>query len=198
MRKPFTQEENDYIRANYLKKSARQISKELGRHPGAATKQYGILGLHVPEDVKAKFWTGNPSRKGKARSSWMGPAAEARCRDAGFQRGREGPNKKKAHEIVIRQNRDGRQYSFIKLDSGKWQILQRYVWEQNKGAIPASMKVAFKDGDTSNFDISNLELVTNSDMGSRNTYYNNYPPELVRAIYMRGILNRKINQQNKK
>ena len=41
--------------------------------------------------------------------------------------------------------------------------LHHVVWEQHHGPIPPGHKLAFRDGDHTNCDISNLELLTNSE-----------------------------------
>lgn len=44
----------------------------------------------------------------------------------------------------------------------------RYIWEQNYGAIPQGYVIYHKDGNTSNDDINNLELITRRELAKRN------------------------------
>jgi hypothetical protein len=84
-------------------------------------------------------------------------------------------------------------YLLIKVaDPDKWESLHRYQWEQEHGPIPEKMNVVFKDGDTLNCEVANLELITNQEKMLRNTIHNQYPGELVKTIQALGVLKRKI------
>ena len=63
MRK-FTQEEDDFIRENYLTIPTKRISKILGRSDGCARQRMRILGLAVPPEVKQKFIEDSYIKKG--------------------------------------------------------------------------------------------------------------------------------------
>jgi len=51
---------------------------------------------------------------------------------------------------------------------GRFVQYNRYLWERKYGKIPKNMNVVFKDGDTSNCTIKNLELVTKAEHARRN------------------------------
>jgi len=78
-----------------------------------------------------------------------------------------------------------------------WVYVHRMIWEQHYGPIPAGQNVCFKDGNKRNFDIDNLELVSDEDLGARNIYHNKYPKEVCQLIQLTGVLTRRINTRSK-
>lgn len=64
-------------------------------------------------------------------------------------------------------NSDG--YLKVKVgEPDKWEFKQRLVWQDHYGEIPKGSNVIFLDGNKLNTDITNLELVTNSENGMLN------------------------------
>ena len=57
-------------------------------------------------------------------------------------------------------------YTYVKIANCKNQLKQRYIWEKNYGKIPTGMKVAFLDGNSQNFALDNLVLLTTSEHAS--------------------------------
>jgi hypothetical protein len=68
------------------------------------------------------------------------------------------------HERVIKG------YVQIKAPNGKYMQKQRLIWEQHKGPIPSSHTVVFLDEDKTNFDITNLALVSRGELGKLNRH----------------------------
>lgn len=66
-----------------------------------------------------------------------------------------------------RQNKD-EQYYFIRIAKGKWELYHRYLWQQHYGAIPAGHIVVFKDGNSLNCTLENLEMITLQENMQRN------------------------------
>jgi len=78
-----------------------------------------------------------------------------------FKQGHEPHNTKYDGCISIRHHKkDNKSYKYIRVSKGKWVLLQRWVWEQHYGKIPKAWVIRFRDGDTLNCDISNLECVS--------------------------------------
>lgn len=61
------------------------------------------------------------------------------------------------HRLYIKVADTGEQWE-------RWKALHRYVWEEQNGPIPEGHCIMFKDGDYTNCDISNLELVTKGEL----------------------------------
>jgi len=72
--------------------------------------------------------------------------------------------------LRIRKRRDGKYY-FIRLDKMIWIPYHRYLWEKYYGPIPEGRIVAFKDRDTLNVCLENLELITRKENMDRNRNY---------------------------
>jgi len=95
---------------------------------------------------------------------------------------------------VIRPNGVMR-YKFIRISEGKWVFLNRYLWEKTHGAIPAGDNVVFKDENTLNCTIENLECISNAELIERNRG-TRYPLDLKRLIRTRNKLQKTLKQQN--
>lgn len=97
--------------------------------------------------------------------------------------------------IVTRNDKSGHKYKYIRISKGKWEALHRYVWEQKHGKIQDGFNVVFKDGDTLNCDIDNLECISNAELLERQSIHL-LPEDLKAAIMTLGALKRKINGKN--
>ena len=193
------------------------IAKELGRSYSGVSQMASTLGLKkTAEYIKAhsfrkgsvvgrdcRFQKGHvPANKGLKRPGWYA----GRMRETQFKKGaRQGVAAKKWMPIgTIRVDREG--YVRIKVreaksgehsgfgNSGAWPLLNRHVWEQNKGPIPPKHIVAFKDRDRSNCAIENLELMSMADNARRNSMWAMLPRELAEALQMNGALKRQLRR----
>lgn len=109
-----------------------------------------------------------------------------------FKPGTVPPNHKPVG--TIRQcSKDG--YLYIKTEEGKYKfrLLHRENWKKAHGNYPPKgYALAFKDGDKTNCDISNLELVSRKELMQRNSIQN-YPKEIKEVTRLRAVITRKIN-----
>lgn len=94
-----------------------------------------------------------------------------------------------------RYDKSGRVYTMVKVSGQRKLVLKhRHVWEQFHGKkVPHKHKIIFKDGDTSNFDIENLECISYQDQMIKNSLHN-YPQDLKEVIQTKGRLTRAINK----
>src|SRR5690606_10942078 len=126
------------------------------------------LGLEIPESVRNKFAevgrikTGSVSHnKGKKQSEYMSPEAIERTKASRFKKGRLPHNC--YHEIgriIVRRDKSGISYQYKCVELGKWVPLHTLNWESVNGLLPKGHCLWFKDRDSMNCDISNLELIT--------------------------------------
>lgn len=94
--------------------------------------------------------------------------SQKRCA-TGFKPGHVPANIVQTGAISIRyMKRENRYYKKIKLNSGKWEYLHRFIYEQVYGKIKPGYVIRFKDGDTLNCLLSNLEMVSRSENMRRN------------------------------
>lgn len=82
-----------------------------------------------------------------------------------FKKGRRPANELHDGAIVIRRNRKAKarhkkDYKWIRISKGKWKMYHVYVWQQANGPVPEGYIVIFKDGDTMNCDLKNLQMIT--------------------------------------
>jgi len=199
----FTKKEDQYLRDNYLTTPSCAMSRVLGRCKSSARQRLNVLGLIVPresvEEFKkySHFKKGVPaSNKGLKQSQYMSTAAIEKVSHTWFKVGKNPHNTKSDGEITMRLDKTKKRYQFIRVSEANWIPLHRHNWMQVHGAIPKALKLAFKDGDTLNCSIDNLELVTAAELMKRNSFHN-YPKPLALMVQLRGALNRQINKQSK-
>ena len=203
MRK-FTSEEDQFLMDNYLIMPAKRMATTLGRAECTARQRLKLLGIIIPAEVadgfkrQAQIKKGStPSNKGKKQVDFMSAESIARTKATRFGKGHLPHNTKQDMDISIRPDRRGINYKFIRVGLSQWIPLQRYVWETANGPIPKGMKVIFKDGDTMNCDLSNLDMLSCADLMKKNSCHN-YPQPIVQVIQLRGALTRQINKHKKR
>jgi hypothetical protein len=107
-----------------------------------------------------------------------------------FKKGNLPFNTQPVGTINKRQDTNGKFYSYIKIAHSNWQLLNRYLWEQNFGKIPPGMIVIFKDNNEDNFEISNLELISKKENMQRNSMHQ-YPLEIKQILILKNKLIKK-------
>jgi len=70
------------------------------------------------------------------------------------------------------------------------------LWREHQGEIPKNHVVTFRNKDKTDLRIENLECISRMELMRRNSVHN-YPEPLRKLIQLRGVLNRKISQQEK-
>jgi hypothetical protein len=222
-RRNWTQQERDTVRELYPNTKTSKIAEQLGRAEHKVYQCAAKMGLKKSAEYLAspeacrlrrgdnigaryRFVKGHaPSNKGLRRPGYApGRMSETQFRK-GERSGRANINWKPIGTILI--DTDG--YRRIKVRDavyGKepsgfgnvrvWPLLQRHVWEQYRGPIPAGHTVVFRDGDKANCDIENLEMISRGDLMRRNTIHNRYPKEIINAIMLLGAVKRKVREKS--
>ena len=115
-----------------------------------------------------------------------------------FKRGNKPHNTKPVGTINVRADTQGRLYQYIKIKDCQWELLQRHVWTQANGEIPAGSVVIFLDGNYLNCELNNLQVISRRENMARNTIQR-YPAELQEVMKLTSKLKRKTNgkQQTK-
>lgn len=86
-----------------------------------------------------------------------------------FQKGHVPANAHKDGTIVIRLDNRGIGYKHIKVPGKRRMImLHVYLWHEAHGKVPKSHAVVFKDGDTMNCTLENLECIHRNELARRN------------------------------
>lgn len=217
-RRFFTDEERELILAVYADTPTKDIATRLGRDIDSIYRFAIRLGLRKSAaymaspaacrlrrenhpGISTQFKKGHiPQNKGLRRPGWF----VGRMRETQFKKGGRSQNWKPVGSIA----RDADGYLRIKIaervngeprgwHSSVWPALHRYNWEKVHGPIPPGHIVVFKNGDRTNCDPSNLELITIAENMRRNTVHN-LPKELVDVIMLKGAVKRRIRQREKK
>ncbi len=203
MIRPYTKKEDQFLYNNYLRLPSCAMSRMLERSKSSARQRMKLLGIKVPAELieqfkkQSHFKVGTPaSNKGLKQSQYMSAASIEKVSKSWFKPGANPSNTKHDGALCIRGDKLGNQYQFIRLSAANWIPLHRHNWMQINGAIPKGMKLVFKDGDTLNCSINNLELLTAAELMKRNSFHN-YPKPLAMMVQLRGALNRQINKQSK-
>lgn len=200
--KRFTPEEDQFIEDHYLSLPGGEMERILDRPRGTVRQRMKLLNLVVPSIIMAGFIMDasfkkghKPFNKGIKQSKWMSKSGIQNIRKTQYQKGNRPWHTHNPFEIV-KWEKDGREYLIIYLDVNKRMPLQRYIWEQEHGVIPKGYNIIFKDRNTFNCNLNNLELVSNADLLIRNSAHR-FGPEIFKIIQLRGALNRQINKRLK-
>ena len=141
----------------------------LGLRKSLAAKQAnGLRAAASPRSQACRFQKGHqPYNKGKREHEFRSPEASARCAATQFKKGHRPHNTHPVgYECYRRMGKTG--YVYIKVsDDAKMVLKHRWVWEQANGPIPEGCNITFRDGDTRNCELSNLELVSREDAARR-------------------------------
>ena len=190
IRKIWTLSELEYLKSSYSNTITSEIAKTLNRSEYSVYSAAFILNLKksaaffssensgrikngiTPNQVRIQFKKEHtPWNKGKKGVCTGGVQTQ-------FKKGNIPHNHKE--KGAMRITKDG--YAEIKItEPNKWELYQRYVYEQYYGSIPKGMLVKFKDGNKQNFAVENLFLASRKDNMQSNTIHH-YPKELIQII----------------
>lgn len=132
-----------------------------------------------------------PPNKGKK----MKPAVYERCKATMFKKGQLPHNSYKDWQQVLRKDKTGKSYWLIKLpNERKLKHKHVWLWKKHNGEVPKGYNVVFKNGDTTNCVIENLECISNTELMQRNTIHR-FPAELKSTIRLVNKLKKAINEK---
>jgi len=114
-----------------------------------------------------------------------------------YKPGNKPPNTREDHATSIRIDKTGRPYSYTKVKDSMWVLTHRILWESIHGEVPKGHVVRFKDGNTMNLHITNLECIPKTENAIRNSIQR-FPGELQKVIRLKSKLNKTIKNHGKK
>lgn len=159
------------------------------------TAASGRYNVGTKSNQATQFKPGHiPVNKGKKMASEVYNAVARTM----FKKGNKPYNTQPIGTIHNRADKTGRLYQYIKIKDSHWELLQRYVWTQANGEIPAGSLVIFLDGNFMNCELSNLQVISRKENMARNTIQR-YPAELQELMKLTSKLKNKTNgkQQTK-
>lgn len=166
-----------------LKKSDEFRSMEL-------TKQGNRLRV---AGAKNRFGKGHePANKGKQMSAEV----YEKAKHTFFKKGFVPHNTAEADGAITIRNetKSNRSYKYIRLSLGNWFPYHQYLWEKQNGKQPKGHCLWFKDGNTMNCELDNLELISREENMLRNTIQR-FPPEVKEVIRLNNKLKRIIKSK---
>lgn len=196
--RPFTDEENQYIIDNIETLSTKVIALKLKRCKSKVRHQAKKLGLEhilIRKSIESRIKPGTtPPKKGKKLEEFMKPDTLAKFKANMFKKGNIPHNALPEGSETYRKDSKGNIYTLIKLPGArKLKYKHVYLWEKHNGNVPKGFNVVFKDCNTQNCVIENLECISNEELMQRNTVHN-YPPELKELMYIKARITREINK----
>jgi hypothetical protein len=139
---------------NNLHKTDAELAKELGRSVSSIKGLRQSRGLKKINDSKFK-----PGNKPKYKNT--------KANRGSFSKGKFPYNTLYDGCIRVRKEK-GIPYKYMRVSIGVWKLLHRVVWQESNGEIPAGHIVVFRDKNTLNCEISNLEIITRAEHIRRN------------------------------
>jgi len=192
------------LHQHYPTSRAEDLKKIIGKSIKSIYAKANVLGIKKDPAYKSDmirwadknrsvFQKGNiPFNKGKKWSEYMSPEGREILKATQFKKGNINHKNTFDGNVTIRRDSKGYYYKQIRLSKSVWQKYHQYIWEQVNGKIPDGMLVVFKDKDTMNCNIENLELISRKENMERNTIHR-YPKELITTIKLLANVKSKFN-----
>ena len=214
-RKIWTEDECKVMREMFPCNYTAVVCEALNRSYSSITQQARVMGLKKSDEFREtelsrqakrlnekglahRFKKGTPAHnKGKKIIEYMPAESIKRCAETQFKKGMQPHNVMSDWQESIKTDSKGRQYKTIKLPGAKTLTFKHvWVWEQANGKVPKGFNIVFKDKNTMNCEIENLECISNAELMLRNTIQR-YPRELKHVIRLTAKLNKIINHAEK-
>lgn len=196
----FTVEEDEIIRDNYLTMPMKTIGKLINRSFCGVNSRMNQLGLIIPEELRAERKAKGMFRKGQEpanKGKKMNPEQYEKYKHTFFQKDHIPHNAKKNGEEVKRKDKNGNIYLLIKIPEKRRLVYKHvWLWENENGTVPDGYAVVFKDGNSLNCCLNNLECISRVELLNRNTI-NRFPEDLQRAIRLQSVIKRRIKKLKK-
>ena len=198
---PFTKKQEEYIKREYLNKPVKRLADEVNCSFGRIMRFLKKHDLEIPRSVIEKRIQESrrqkgcvPFNKGKKQIEFMSKEAIEKTKATRFKKGNIPHNTKQVNgEISIRKDSSGRFYKHIRVEKGIWELYHRVLWEKHNGSIPKDMIVAFKDKNSMNVIIENLEIISKEENMYRNSKMN-YPKEIIPSMVLVNKLDKQLNK----
>ena len=199
----YTQAEKDFIILHYEERKTQVIARIIGRSLCGIYGQAQIAGLQKSSEAKKKH--GGSFRKGRSSNPagqfvagskpWnKGTKGVMKKNKGSFKAGHSPYNTVPVGSISYQKDNTGKRYKRVKIAMPNvWAYAHHLVWMGAHGPLPDANMIIFKDGDTENLHLENLECIHMGENMLRNTVHR-YPEELKNAMILSGKLKAKIKK----
>lgn len=200
----FSYAEDARIRRNYLKIPIKALGDKMDRSYTGIMGRLKAMRLEIPADIIQKnkavgrIKSGHiPFNKGLKQSEYMTAETIARTKKTRFKKGNIPANAKDRDGVITvrydHKHRNGKPYKYIRLSLGNWYPYHQYKWEKKYGKVKRGFCLWFKDGNTLNCTLKNLELITRAENMARNTIQR-YPKDLQLSMKLISKINKKLKK----
>lgn len=183
----------------YADEDTKELSKELGisisKIYNLATKlklkksqeyldnwQLSGRGKIIEAGKAFRFKKGQKSwNKDKSPKDYMDPESYAKIVPTQFKKDGLPPNTMHDGAITLRHDKTGVKYLFIRLSKAKWILYHQKIYQDAYGPIPKNHIIVFKDRNTLNVSLDNLECITRIENMHRNSLHR-LSPEIKQTI----------------
>lgn len=213
MARKWTDEEIERLKVLYPNIKNSDISLKIGRSISGLASKAKSLGIRKSEmffndpilsgrnlqncGKDTRFKKGSvPHNKNRNLEQWMPKETIEKIKKTQFKKGAIPQNALPIGTEVIRNDkRSGKKYIMIKVEGFKTLIYKHvYIFKSHyKIKLKPGENVVFKDGNTMNLSIDNLECITNVELMNRNSIQR-YPPELKTQMLKNSKLKRIIKK----
>ena len=183
----------------YPNTSTKELCSSLKRKINAVYGQVYKLGLKKsPEYLKEHVYTIQPNKQTqfvKGQKAWnkgVKLGSDFGGVETRFPKGHKPHNWKP--EGSIRTNADG--YQEIKVGK-KYLLLHRHLYTTHIGEVNTDEVIRFKDGNKTNFDLSNLEKISREEHAIRNSIHN-LPEEIKEVVTLKRTITKLITEHGKR
>jgi len=200
----WTEEEIKFLFDNYPDMKTADIATILGRPLSGVYGKANMMGIFKSKEYMTKLLEHESAKLKELGKTYqfkkqnvpynygqkMSTELYDKCRRTMFKPGHKPGNIKKVGAIRI----DHEGYTYVKIADADWRLKHRVVYENVNGPVPANHVVIFKDNNMHNFDINNLQLISQADNMLRNTIHQ-YPEQIQELIKLKNKLKKKINEK---
>lgn len=191
LKKPFKPcKEDETIKQLYATCGSKLIAKAVGRSKFWVWRRIKTLGIELSAEEKAERSLNSrikkgqePFNKGKQLHEFMSEEGIKNSAKTRFKKGNVPYNTKQDGDVRLRRDKSGKLYAYVKLANSKWQLFHNYLWLQAGRVIPPGHVLSFINGDTLDYRLENLEVISRSELLQRNCI-NRYPTELRESIQL--------------
>jgi len=200
---------NDIIRERFPHERTQDIADDLGLTYSQVASRAFTMGLKKSEEFKqseksgrhnlieggkkSRFKPGHtPFNKGIKMSSDV----YDKVKHSMFKKGNRPHNWKPDGSIVERADKTGKIYLYYKIKDSHWILYHHKIWKDAHGDVPNGCVIRFKDGNSLNCVLENLEIISMIDNMEKNTIQR-FPSELQQVIKLKSKLIKKINKNGK-
>ncbi len=193
--KPFTKEQEQQIRNEFLTKPIKRLSDEMGIHYGRITRFLKRNNLEIPKEIIEQRKKDSqkkkgciPFNKGRKQVEYMTKQGIESSKKTRFKKG----HKPKCMLSVGTEKLTKDGYIKVKISNpNKWELKQRVIYEKHHGIkLKKRDMVIFLDKNNRNFKPENLKKISTVENMLRNSN-RNYPKEIIPTLL---ILNKIKNE----